>query len=223
MIIAIDGPAGSGKSTVAKLAAARLGFLYLDTGAMYRAVACRAIELGLDLSDETAVADVARAEEISFVHRANESQPSRVLIGGHDVTTDIRTPSSDEAVSVVASMPLVREAMVAQQRHLGDQGDIVVEGRDIGTVVFPHADVKVFLTASAEERAKRRAIQHSASGHDVDTTVVLEAMSRRDCADSTRAVSPLALAPDSILLDSTGLTIDEVINRIADLAQAARR
>lgn len=223
MIIAIDGPAGSGKSTVAKLVAERLGFHYLDTGAMYRAVAYRAMELGVPLTDDQALAEIARTEEIAFVHRGDECLPSVVLIGGHDVTSSIRTPAADEAVSVVAGMPLVRDAMVAQQRHIGLQGDIVVEGRDIGTVVFPDAEVKVFLTASPEERARRRSLQQSELGHKVDDAQVQEAMSRRDTADSTRAVSPLESAPDATLLDTTGLTIEEVIERIALMAQGARQ
>lgn len=223
MIIAIDGPAGSGKSTVAKLVAERLGFHYLDTGAMYRAVACRAMDLGIPLSDERAVAEVARTEEIAFVHEGDECLPSVVFIGGHDVTSSIRTPAADDAVSVVAGMPSVRDAMVAQQRHIGLRGDIVVEGRDIGTVVFPDAELKVFLTASAEERARRRAQQQSELGHEVDDAEVLKAMSRRDRADSTRAVSPLASAADATLVDTTGLTIEGVVERIAQLAEEAQR
>lgn len=221
MIIAIDGPAGSGKSTVAKLVAQRMGFHYLDTGAMYRAVACRAMDTGVSLTDERALAEIARTEEIAFVHEGEECLPSRVLIGGHDVTSRIRTPAADEAVSLVAGMPLVRDAMVAQQRHIGQEVDIVVEGRDIGTVVFPYAEVKVFLTATAEERARRRALQQSRQGHEVDNEEVQRAMARRDTADSTRAVSPLAPAPDAVPLDTTGLTIEEVIERIALLADEA--
>jgi cytidylate kinase len=181
------------------------------------------MDLGVPLTDEQALAEIARTEEIAFVHRGDECLPSVVLIGGLDVTSSIRTPAADEAVSVVAGMPLVRDAMVAQQRHIGSQGDIVVEGRDIGTVVFPDAELKVFLTASAEERARRRAQQQSALGHEVDNVEVREAMSRRDRADSTRAVSPLTPAPDARLLDTTGMTIDEVIERIAQLAEEARQ
>lgn len=223
MIIAIDGPAGSGKSTVAKLVAARLGFHYLDTGAMYRAVAVSALEDGVELSDEAALARIAAERVISFEHDGNEALPSRVLIAGVDVTAAIRTPAADGAVSGVASSPRVREAMVAQQRAIGMAGDIVVEGRDIGTVVFPDAEVKVFLTASAEERARRRTAQQVAVGHDVDATEVRKAIEKRDEIDSTREVSPLKPADDARLLDTTGLSIEQVVEAIAELAEAERR
>lgn len=219
MIIAIDGPAGSGKSTIAKLVAARLGFHYLDTGAMYRAVAWRSLAEGLSLTDETAVSRIALNEHVSFEHEGGEALPSRVLIGGVDVTEEIRSPAADEAVSAVATMPEVRRAMVEQQRALGARGDVVVEGRDIGTVVFPNAELKVFLTASAEERARRRAAQQSATGLEVDSAVVHDAILRRDAIDSSRDVSPLKAAEDSIEVDTTGMTIDQVVARIAELAE----
>ncbi len=221
MIIAIDGPAGSGKSTVAKRVAGRLGYRYLDTGAMYRALAFRALASGVSPSDEDAVSVIARRDEVTFAHRPGEPLPSRVFIAGEDVTAAIRTPSVDEAVSAVARLPLVRAAMLEQQRHLGHGSDIVVEGRDIGTVVFPDAEVKVFLTASPGERAKRRAAQQAATGQRVDATEVLESIARRDAADSTREVAPLVAAEDALELDTTGLTIDQVVVRIAQLAQNA--
>lgn len=219
MIIAIDGPAGSGKSTVAKEVAAALGFHYLDTGAMYRAVAVRAIAGGVALSDEDAVGEIAASQAISFAHEPGEALPSKVFIGGTDVTVDIRSPKADSAVSAVASMPSVRSAMVAQQRNLAAGSDIVVEGRDIGTVVFPTAELKVFLTASAEERARRRTAQQSESGHAVDARSVLEAIVQRDEADSTRELSPLAKADDAIALDTTGLTVEQVVEAIVGLAK----
>jgi CMP/dCMP kinase len=222
MIIAIDGPAGSGKSTVAKLVARRLGFHYLDTGAMYRAVACRVLATGGSLADEDGVAAVAANDEIEFSHEPGEPLPSLVSIAGTDVTAAIRTPDIDDAVSVVARMPRVREAMVAQQRHLAVGHDTVVEGRDIGTVVFPHAELKVYLTASAEERARRRAAQQSEAGIVVDTAGVRDALVRRDHADSSRDHSPLAAAEDAVELDTTGLTLDEVVDRIAALAEERR-
>lgn len=222
MIIAIDGPAGSGKSTVARLLATRLGFHYLDTGAMYRAVAWRALEQDIPLTAETALAHLAAEEPITFEHAFGEALPSRVLIGGRDVTAQIRTPEADDAVSLVARLPHVRAAMVAQQRTIGEADDIVVEGRDIGTVVFPDADVKVFLTASAEERARRRAAEQAAKGHDVSEFAVAESMARRDALDSERDVSPLQPADDAVRLDTTGLTIDDVVERIAVLAKERR-
>ena len=218
MIIAIDGPAGSGKSTVAKLVAGRLGFHYLDTGAMYRAIAVRALASGVSPADELALAEIARRDEVSFGHEPGATLPSCVLIAGQDVTTEIRTPEVDDVVSAVARLPHVREAMVAQQRAIGGSDDIVVEGRDIGTVVFPDAEVKVFLTASAEERARRRAAQQVASGMLVDPAGVHEALLRRDSADSSRHHSPLTPAQDAVQLDTTGLTLEQVVEAIASLA-----
>ncbi len=223
MIIAIDGPAGSGKSTVAKLVAERLGFRYLDTGAMYRAVAYRALSLGISAHDEASVAAIAMRDEVTFSHERGEHLASKVYIADQDVTQAIRTPQVDEAVSAVASLPSVRRAMVAQQRHLGTDSDIVVEGRDIGTVVFPEAEVKVFLTASPEERAKRRVAQHAEDGIEVAAEDVRVAMERRDETDSTRAVSPLAAADDALVVDTTDLLIDQVVELIAARAKAPRR
>lgn len=222
MIIAIDGPAGSGKSTVAKRVAERLGFHYLDTGAMYRAVAFRSIVLGVAIHDEAGVARIAQRDQVTFGHDDGSALPSRVFIAGDDVTGAIRTPRVDDSVSAVARMPLVREAMVAQQRTIAASSDIVVEGRDIGTVVFPDAELKVYLTATAEERARRRTAQQAATGHVVDPSGVRESILRRDEADSTREVSPLEPAADAIHVDTTGLTIDEVVDRIVTLAEKAR-
>jgi cytidylate kinase len=219
MIIAIDGPAGSGKSSVAQAVARALDFRYLDTGAMYRAIAERALALGASLDDEPAVARIASEFPISFGYRAGDLVPNRVLISGLDVTQAIRTPEVDAAVSFVARMPLVRKAMVAQQRELAEGSDIVVEGRDIGTVVFPRADVKVFLTASAEERARRRAAQNVELGQEAEPGAVLDAMARRDAIDSTREHSPLAAAPDAVVLDTTAFPLDDVVQRIVSLVR----
>jgi cytidylate kinase len=218
MIIAIDGPAGSGKSSVAKAVAARLEFRYLDTGAMYRAVAFRALAQGVRPSDENAVAGIVSEDPIVFQHESGESLASRVFIGGEDVTGAIRAPSVDDAVSLVARLPKVREAMVAQQRNLADDSDIVVEGRDIGTVVFPNAELKVFLTATPEERALRRASQQAATGILVDPSGVKDSMQRRDEIDSTRVHSPLVPAPDAELVDTTDMTLAQVVDRIVELA-----
>lgn len=223
MIIAIDGPAGSGKSTVAKLVAKELGFHYLDTGAMYRSIAWLALEQGIALDDVGAVALLAQQNEVVFAHEEGNPLPSGVKIAGHDVTTEIRTPRIDKAVSPVSAIPAVRDALTQQQRAIAASDDIVMEGRDIGTVVFPNAEVKVFLTASAEERARRRAAQNAERGFgETDESVILADIIRRDEADSTRDVAPLKAAQDAVSLDSTALSIDEVCAKIAELARAKR-
>jgi len=203
MVVAIDGPAGAGKSTVARAVADALGFTYLDSGAMYRCVGLIAREQGRE------PADVAPELRIEL--------GERVLCDGRDVTEAIRAPEVSEAASRVAADPRVREAVVAQQRRIVATGDWVAEGRDIGTVVAPDAAVKVFLTASAEERARRRAAQIGA-----DVATVLQEQTIRDERDTTRAHSPLVPAPDAIRLDTTGLTQDEVIARVAALVEQAR-
>lgn len=222
MIVAIDGPAGSGKSTVAKALAVRLGFRYLDTGAMYRSVAVRAVDAGADLHDDAGLGELARACSIEFVHDAGEAVPTRVVLDGEDVTARIRTPEIDLAVSPVSAAPSVREAMVAVQRRLGGEADSVVEGRDIGTVVFPSADVKVYLTAAPEERARRRARDHKVAGRRLGEAEVLADINRRDSHDSNRTASPLAVADGAHVLDTTALPVDEVVGRIAALVEAAR-
>ena len=203
MVVAIDGPAGAGKSTVARAVADALGFTYLDSGAMYRCVALVAGEQG---RDPAAVAP-ALAIELG----------ERVLCGGRDVTEAIRTPEVSEAASRAAADPGVREAVAAQQRRLVEHDDWVAEGRDIGTVVAPDAAVKVFLTASPEERARRRAAQIGA-----DVATVLQEQAIRDERDATRAHSPLVAAPDAVQLDTTGLTLDEVIARVVALVEQSR-
>jgi CMP/dCMP kinase len=203
MVVAIDGPAGAGKSTVARAAARALGFTYLDSGAMYRAAALALLERG------------GAASEVA--ERADIRVGDRVLLDGRDVTAEIRTPDVSEAASRVAVNRKVREAMAAKQRALLAAGDWVAEGRDIGTVVAPDAPVKVFLTASAEERARRRAAE---LGADVDTVMRDQAL--RDAQDSTREHSPLQLAPGAVELDTTGLDVDEVVARIVELVERAR-
>lgn len=203
MVVAIDGPAGAGKSTVARAVAQALGFTYLDSGAMYRCVGLVASEQGREPAD---VAPRLRME-----------LGERVLCDGRDVTDAIRTPEASEAASRAAADPQVREAVVAEQQRLVAQGDWVAEGRDIGTVVAPDAAVKVFLTASPEERARRRAEQIGA-----DVATVLQEQTIRDERDTTREHSPLAAAPDAVRLDTTGLSLDDVIARVAALVEQAR-
>lgn len=223
MIIAIDGPSGAGKSTVAKAVAKKLGFSCLDTGAMYRAVAWQAVHDGVPLDDDAALGQVARDYDIAFGHVEGDPVPKRVLIGGTEVTDAIRTAEIDRAVSPTSAAPSVREALVEQQRRIGRSGNYVVEGRDIGTVVFPDAQVKVFLTASAEERAHRRVRQNVDRGiGSISYEEVLADIQRRDDYDSSRATSPLVPADDAVRLDSTGAYIEDVIDRIVQLAEEAR-
>lgn len=223
MIIAIDGPSGAGKSSVTKLVALELGFSCLDTGAMYRAITWKALEEGIDVNDAEALGELARSCTIDFIHEEGDPSPKRVLIDGIDVTSEIRTQRIDQNVSPVSAVPAVREALVAQQQRIGHTGDYIVEGRDIGTVVFPDAEVKVFLTASAEERARRRVAQNAERGiGSVDYEAVLADIIRRDEYDSSRDVSPLKPADDAFLLDSSPLTIEQVVQAIVDLAREAR-
>lgn len=219
MIIAIDGPSGAGKSTVSVDVAQRLGFSCLDTGAMYRACAWQAVHDGVALDDAQAVGEIARTYEIAFAHEAGNPKPTGVSIGGADVTSAIRTAEIDRAVSPVSAIPAVREALVAQQQRIGHAGDYVVEGRDIGTVVFPEAELKVFLTATNEARARRRVLQNEQRGvGSTDFEAVLADIVRRDEYDSTRAASPLVAADDAIRIDSSDMTQEEVVEEICKLA-----
>ena len=211
MIVAIDGPAGAGKSTVARRLAERLGFRYLDTGAMYRAVTWLAMQRGLPLGDGGPLGELASANPVTF------DEGGRVSIAGTDVTASIRAARIDRQVPVVARHPEVRLVMRERQRELGHQGNVVIEGRDIGTVVAPDAEVKVFLTASPEERARRRAAE---LGTDVETVMRDQAL--RDAQDMDREHSPLKLAPGAVELDTSGLSVDEVVERIVELVERAR-
>ncbi|MEZ5234775.1 MAG: (d)CMP kinase [Acidimicrobiales bacterium] len=206
-VVAIDGPAGSGKSTVAKRVAAELGLTYLDTGAMYRAVTAAVLHDGIDPHDDAAVAEVAAACTIDVGHR--------VTVDGRDVTAEIRGPAVTASVSAVAANPDVRATMVDQQRAIvGRQRGGVLEGRDIGTVVFPDARLKVFLTASPEARAARRAGEGTTG---TDAAAVAADLARRDHLDSSRAASPLATAVDAVVVDTTDMTIEQVVARVVDL------
>ena len=207
MIIAIDGPSGAGKGTIARTLAQELGCRHIDTGAMYRAVAWKAIQEGIPLDDEDAITDRARRSEIVV-------EGGVVMIDGEDITRAIRTPEIDSAASAVARLPRVREVLVAQQRDLAIGGDIVMEGRDIGTVVFPDADVKIYLDASEEERARRRVTDTAHASSQAGHAAVAEAIKARDTADSTRKASPLAMAPDAIRIDTTSMPVLEVVDRV---------
>lgn len=220
MIVAIDGPSGAGKSTVAKAVAKELGFSCLDTGAMYRAIAWQALHNGVSLDDEAALGEIARTYDIAFGHVEGDPVPKRVFIGDAEVTDAIRTAEIDRAVSPTSAAPSVRAALLDQQRRIGNGGDYVVEGRDIGTVVFPDAAVKVFLTASDEERAHRRVRQNVDRGiGSIDYEEVLADLRRRDAADSSRATAPLRAADDAVQIDSTSRYIEEVIDQICALAR----
>lgn len=214
LVIAIDGPSGAGKGTVARTIAARLQYRHVDTGAMYRAVAWRARQSGVDVADEAAVARLAEAATFDL--------DGRVAIDGHDVTAAIRTAEIDGAAATVARHPAVRAALVARQRQYGGHGGIVMEGRDIGTVVFPDADVKVYLDASPAERARRRAADaaHAAGRGAIGVEEVAEALDARDRADRTRTLSPLTMAEDAVYLDTTGMSVDEVVDKVMGLVKA---
>src|SRR4051794_39240689 len=209
IVIAIDGPSGAGKGTIARAVAARLGFHHVDTGAMYRALAWKALSEAIDLADEAAVAALANRAHFDV-------SDGRVCVDGDDAASAIRTPQMDAAASVVARQPKVREALIARQRALGVDGGIVMEGRDIGTVVFPAADVKIFLDASPEERARRRASDptHTAGRGSAAIQEVATALAERDRSDRTRTASPLKQADDAVVIDTTGLSIEDAVERV---------
>jgi cytidylate kinase len=221
LVVAIDGPAGAGKSTAARLLAARLGYDLLDTGAIYRVMALVARQRGIAWDDGPAVAALASGLDLAF---RLDGDVNRVLAAGGDVTAAIRTPEMSDGASRVSALPEVRAVLLGIQRALGARGGVVAEGRDIGTVVFPDAGAKFFLTASEEERARRRVAELVGRGQPADFAQTLAEMRARDTRDSTRAVSPLRPADDAVHVDSTGLTIDEVVNRMAaHVASAANR
>ena len=228
MRVAIDGPAGSGKSTVAHAISDRCGMTFLDTGAMYRAVTCECARLGIAVDDVEAVTRVAEECRIEF---GMSDAGQTVFMNGRDVTREIRTPETDRNVSAVSAIPAVRAAMVERQRELGREGDVVAEGRDIGTVVFPDAEVKVFLTADASARALRRAVQRdggdaatdaNAKADEAAVAEILADIQRRDAYDSSREASPLKPAEDAHHIDSSNLTVDEVVGEVISLMERAR-
>jgi len=216
-IVAIDGPSGSGKSTVSKLVAQQLGFVYLDTGAMYRCVGLLALRRRVDPLNEDEFQTLLDKLTISFARDQQGGQ--QVLVNGEQVTRAIRGHEVSQAASKVSSLPVVRARLVAMQRAMGAGGGVVMEGRDIGTNVFPDAEVKVFLTASAQVRARRRYEELKARGEDVEYGVVLTDQLERDERDSRRELNPLDLAPDAHLLDTSNLTIDQVVAQIVAWAR----
>ena len=216
MIIAIDGPSGAGKSTLGRMLARELGLLYIDTGAMYRAVALAVTEAGVSTTDEEAVAEVARRAEVTLT---GDPERLQVRLGGRDVSEEIRTEQVGHTASVVSAIPAVRRELVRQQRELGARGGVVLDGRDIGTVVFPSADVKFFLTARAEERARRRYEEERAKDQDQTFEDTLADIAARDRRDTTREDSPLRPAPDAVTVDTTGLSIQGVFERMMEVVR----
>ena len=212
--IAIDGPAGAGKSTVAKMVASRLGSVYVDTGAMYRAMALHVVEKGADINDASAVAKAAESAVIT-IERKNGEQ--RVILGGTDVTGELRTERVSSAASVVSVVPEVRAKLVALQRELAEKEDVVMDGRDIGTVVLPNAALKIFLTADAGVRAHRRYLELMEKGEEADEEQILRDIKERDERDMTRAESPLKKADDAVAVDSSYISAEEVADRILEL------
>lgn len=213
LVIAIDGPSGVGKGTVARAIAAELGYLHVDSGAMYRAVGWKALQLGIAFDREDELARIAGESQIHI-------EATQVSIDGTDITRAIRTPEIDKAAAAVARLPRVRAILVDRQRALGRAGGIVMEGRDIGTVVFPSADLKLYLDAAAEERARRRANDPAHAGSQAALAEVATALQERDRSDSTRAASPLYAAADAVIIDTTHAPISEVVKTVMDMVHA---
>jgi len=222
-MIAIDGPASSGKSTVAKLVAERLGYLFFDTGVMYRAATLAAIRRSISVDDETKVSALARDAQIDVRPASKpDGRPYDVWLDGEDVTWAIRKPEVDANVSLVSSYGGVRDALTKRQREIGLRQPVVMVGRDIGTVVLPEAQCKIYLDASVEERARRRYAERASRGEHVSFERILEGMTKRDRFDSTRDLAPLRVAQDAKILDTTDLSIDQVVDAVVKLAQAGR-
>ncbi|MGH9851855.1 MAG: (d)CMP kinase [Blastocatellia bacterium] len=217
LIIAIDGPAGAGKSTVARAVARRLGYLFINTGAMYRAVAWKALREGVPLDDDDAVGRIARESSIELT---GDVDSMRVLIDGRDITGETATPRVGQAASIVSTVSAVRCALVARQQRMGCEGGVVMEGRDIGTQVFPNAEIKIYLDASSDARAQRRYNEDLARGVALASPEEMkEEIERRDHRDKTRADSPLTQAEDAVYIDSSAMTVDEVVDRILEIVR----
>jgi len=215
IVVAIDGPAGAGKSTLARRVAEKLGFVYIDSGAMYRAIALWALRLGVASSDMHRLEQLAKEAVLHLV-----PGDGRVLLNGEDVTAAIREPAVSSAASKVSAVPAVRRALLGHQRRIAEENSVVMEGRDIGSVVFPQAQVKIFLDADPEERARRRTLELQEKGHDADLHVVAGEMLERDQRDRKRSEAPLVQAPDAQLIDTTGLNLEEVEEIVLKLVRS---
>jgi cytidylate kinase len=220
LIIAIDGPSGAGKSTVGKNLAKRLGYLYIDTGAMYRAVALKMKEKTIEPKDEMALSQLVSSIHISFL---TDGEESRILCDGEDITHAIRSPEISRFASEISKIRIVREALVWMQREMGKGGGVVLEGRDIGTVVFPDADLKFYLDADPEERGRRRYREFSEKGVEVDFKKTLKEVIERDRNDMSRSLSPLKRANDAIFIDSTCRSVEEIVEEMCRIAAEKRR
>lgn len=218
-VIAIDGPAASGKSTIGQMLAEQMGFLYLDTGCMYRTATLAAIRAGIELNNEEEVTQLAREIDMSIEPLAGQTDGRQytVLLNGEDVTWDIRSPAVDSHVSLISSYRGVREEMVKRQRQIGQRGLVVMVGRDIGTVVMPSAPLKLYVTATPEERARRRWLDRKNQGHTADYEAILAEVNRRDQFDSSRQVSPLRAAEDAIIIDNSDRSPEDILTEILNL------
>lgn len=221
LVITIDGPAASGKTTLGKRIADQLGYLFFDSGVMYRAVTWAALQRGIPIYDEIAITELAERVQIDiFPPSQNDGRGYDVFLDGEDVTWDIRCPQVDASVSPVSAYPGVRQALTIQQRRIGLRGHVVMVGRDIGTVVLPEADLKIYLDASAEERARRRYMERITRGESADFDAILAIVRERDWIDSTRAIAPLRPAEDSVIIDSDKMDADQVLEKVLHLVLA---
>lgn len=216
-VVTIDGPSGVGKSTISRQVAARLGFTYLDTGAMYRAVALKCRQSGIDVKDEDAVASILPELNLQLLPAPSEHEDARVVLDGVEVSEQIRTPEMSMLASAVSALRSVRTRLTGMQQAMGARGGVVAEGRDTGTVVFPGAAWKFYLDATPAERARRRIKQLRERGEEVDEAEILAQIIRRDRDDSERTIAPLRAAPDAVRIDSTGMSVDEVVGRVLDV------